>query len=757
MIHTFDEYRDALAETYALEREIGEGGMATVYLALDHKHKRHVALKLLRSAFAEHGVAERFVREIRLTARLSHPHILPLLDSGNVLDTPFYVMPLVVGESLGDRLDREGRLPIEDAVRIATQVSDALGYAHAQGIIHRDVKPANIMLAGRHAFVADFGVAKAISSSTTEDDRTQTGMAIGTIAYMSPEQALGEQFIDARSDIFSLGAVLYEMLTGERAFGGTNAQAVLARRFSGVPPLARDKRPDVPEELERVITQSLSLEPDDRFATAADFEEALQGAMRASAFATSAPRSVEETEVLPSLAVLPFDNLSGDPDNEYLSDGITEEILTLLSRRRTIRVCARASAFSFKKHQDDVRLIGSRLGVLNVLLGSVRRATDRLRVTARLVDTRDGFQIWSERYDRTLADVFAIQDEIGESIATALNATLVGDTPAPAPTPAATRIDAYDIFLRGRAFWNQRTSTSMRKALDCFEQVIAADPTYAPAHAAIADVWVSLAVYGAAAPGEAMPKARVAAEAALAIDPALAEARVALGHVLAHYDWNFTAAGQAFRQAISLNPQLPSAHQGLATAVLTPRHKFADAVSAIRTALKMDPLSPVLRVTLSSVLLYAREYKEAVEAAKSALELDPAFAPAYFFLGRAYTHLLDFDAARMNAERSVELSGASTETLASFGYMLALAGEHDRARGIQTGLERRAAETYTSPTHLAPIPVALGEFDRALGFLEAAADVRASDLIWANVRSSFDPLRKEPRFAELMKRMGLFV
>jgi serine/threonine-protein kinase len=750
----FEELRDALAATYTLEREIGRGGMATVYLALDRKHKRQVALKLLRGGM-EHGSVDRFLREIRVTARLAHPHILPLLDSGDVLDAPFFVMPYVVGESLSERLDRETRLPIEEAARITLQIADGLAYAHAQGVIHRDIKPANIMLAGRHALVADFGVAKALTSSVTEEEQTQVGLTVGTIAYMSPEQAVGEPYIDSRSDIFSLGAVLYEMLVGEKAFLGANPQAVLARRFAGGTPRVREKRPEVSEDLDNVIARSLALSPDDRFATAGEFEEALVAATRLAAKSSSSTTAdMAAVSVTPSLAVLPFDNLSGDPENEYLSDGITEEILTLLSRRRTIRVCARASAFSFKKNQDDIRLIGSRLGVLNVLLGSVRRATDRLRVTARLVDARDGFQIWSERYDRTLADVFEIQDEIGASIAGALNATLVGTDVSPAAA-AKPPIDVYDTLLRGRALWNQRTSDGARRAITCFEEVIAAEPTYVAAHAALADAWVTLGVYGGAEPVAAMTAARRAAEAALAIDSGSAEARTAMAFVLAAHDWDWEGAEHSFRQAIALNPQLPAPHQGLATMCHTPRARFDQAVREINLALQIDPISPVLHATLASVLLYARRFPESVAAGEAALAIDAKFAPAHFFLSQAHECLNQGMLARQHGETAVSSSGSSTETLAAFGHVLCTTGDVERAKTIQQSLEERARTEYVSPTHLAQIPIALGDHATAIRHIERAYELRSPDLTWIGVRPAYDPLRGNQAFDDIVRRLGL--
>jgi serine/threonine protein kinase/tetratricopeptide (TPR) repeat protein len=750
----FDQLRAALAATYGIERELGEGGMAVVYAAFDHKHRRRVALKLLRGNVFEQGAAERFLREIRLTARLSHPNIVPLLDSGEVLGLPFYVMPLIQGESLRDRLAREPRLPIDDAINIALEVADALAYAHAQEIVHRDIKPANIMLAGRHAIVADFGVAKAMTSVAPTEEITDAGLAVGTIAYMSPEQALGERFVDSRSDIFSLGVVLYEMLTGERAFSGATPQATIARRFSGVVPSARAHRPEVPYAVERVVVQSLAPNPDERFASAGEFEAALSAAWRSSSLVTGGIRVSGSGVRVPSLAVLPFENLSDDPENEYLSDGITEEILTLLSLRRTIRVCARVSSFAFKNKQADVRTIGSKLGVGNVLLGSVRRSGGRLRVTAQLVDANDGFQLWSDRYDRTVSDVFAIQDEISAAIVFALRATLSGaEMPAP-PKPPQPAPAVYETYLRGRYFWNWRTEDATRRAIACFHEAIALDARYAPAHAGLADALVTMGVYGASAPNETMPAARRAADAALALDPALAEARTALALVRAAYDWEWSVAERTFREAIALNPMYPAAHQGLASVCLVPQHRFDDALAAIHAALRLDPLSPVLRATLSSTLLYARRFDEAARAAEQVLEL-VSFAPAHFFLSQALVRLGQHEQAIAHGERAVELSGRSSETLAALGHAVAVAGDVARARSIRDQLEERSRTVYVSPAHPALIDIGIGEPARALDRLEEAVRLRAADVVWLGVRPSYDPLRGDARFDALLRTAGL--
>lgn len=747
--------RQALVGRYVVDREIASGGMATVFLVHDEKHARRVALKIMRPGAAEGG-AERFLREIGVTARLSHPHILPLLDSGAVGELPYYVMPFVEGETLRERIARDQRLTVTDAVNLAAEIADALAYAHAQGIVHRDIKPANILLSGRHAVVADFGVAKALAATQANDDATQAGLAVGTMAYMSPEQAFGESSIDGRSDVYSLGIVLYEMLVGERAFSGGSAREQLFGRLSGVIPSAQTKRGEIPAELDRVIGRALAADPAHRFSTAAEFEAALLGTARGQAIGleTGAIHISRAPDDLPSIAVLPFQNMSGDADNDYLSDGLTEEILTQLSLRRTLRVCARVSSFALRDSSDDVRTIGNRLGVRHLLMGSMRRGGERLRVNAQLVDTSSGFQVWSERYDREIADVFALQDEIGSAIAGALNATLLREITAPAMAAAPNPV-AYEALLKGRHLANRRTADAMQRAIASYRHALALNPAYAPASAALAEALVTQTVYGAAAPGEGMPLAAAAARTALEFDPSLAEARAALALVEAAWEWRWDSAETMFRQAIALNPQLPAAYQGLAMMSLTPRARHDESRAAIERALTIDPLSTVLRVTLGSAQLYAGKPGDARDTLLRVVDVEPAFAPAHYFLSQAHSELGDTESALTHAERAVEHSGRSSETLAALGVALARGGQSDAARDLLSELALAAQSRYASPSHRALVHLALGETDRALELLEEAAEVRATDLVWLAVRPAWRPLKEHARFTALLARLHL--
>jgi len=743
----------ALADRYRVERELGQGGMAVVYLAEDLKHHRYIALKVLRSALAASIEAERFLLEIEIAAALTHPHILPLYDSGEAGGMVYYVMPYVEGPSLRQRLDEERRLPVPEALKIARQVVGALDYAHRRGLVHRDIKPENIMLYEGEALVADFGIALAVHSGhgarVTED-----GIVIGTPIYMSPEQAVGDP-VDPRSDLYSAGCVLYEMLAGAPPYVGDTTMAITAQKLvDPVPPLAQ-RRDEVAPEIEAALAKALACKADDRFATAAEFAAALERP-------AEVPGAAQRTGGGPatargsSIAVLPFANMSAEPDSEFFSDGIAEELTNALSKLEGLRVVARASAFAFKGEQDDVREIGRRLGVATVLEGSVRRAGNRVRVTAELVSVGDGYRLWSERYDRQLDDVFAIQDEIAASIADVLQAKLLGAPKAYAQEPVKSGDPkAYEHYLRGRHLWNERTTSALDRSVEEFQRALAIDPQHAPSYAGIADSYVILGVYSHRPQDEVMPQAKAAAEQALAIDASLAEAHTALACVRALYEWDWAAADALFRRAIAHNPQYATAHQWYAMNCLVPAGRFGEASAELERALALDPLSLAVNTSVGLRAFYERDLASAAATLRKTVELNPEFGAAHYFLGHALISMGRYDEAIAALERAVTLQEGSAETTAALATAHALAYHRPEAEALLAELERRSREMYVSPALLAQVHLGLGDHAAALERLEEAAARRTADVVWLKVHPIYDPVRGHPRFRALLERTGL--
>ncbi|MGE5728739.1 MAG: protein kinase domain-containing protein, partial [Gemmatimonas sp.] len=604
----------ALGVGYRLERELGRGGMSTVYLAHDHKHRRQVAVKLLREGARTARGARRFQREIDVLAQLQHPNILPLYDSGALNGAFYYVMPFVEGETLRARLLREERLPIDDAVRIACEVADALGYAHARGIVHRDIKPENILLSGEHAMVADFGIGKFLEDPA-DASLTASGDIVGTPAYVSPEQGAGEIEIDGRSDIYSLGIVLYELLVGEPPFGGRTPQAVIVARFTEPVPSLRARRTSIPESLERAVLRCLTRGRDDRFQTAGELIAALELSVsdehRSTVHPTAQLTAPSAATAAPSIVILPFVNMSGNSADDFLSDGITEEIINVLTQLRTIRVVARTSAFAFKGKSQDVRVIARRLNVSRVLEGSVRRWGRRLRVAAELIDATDGCRIWGEQFDREADNVLGIQDELARRIVDTLAVTFLGTTRGALSGAYTKSAKAYESYLKGRHCWHRRTERDLLEGIPHFEKAIELDPSFALAFAGLADTYAVLCIYGLMSPEIGMPRARAAALTALDLMPSLAEAFTTLGCIKSVYDWTWASAERDFQRALMLNPQHPSAHHRYAIDCLTPQGRFAEASAELDQARALDPLSLIVNTSLGLPSYFARRFDEA--------------------------------------------------------------------------------------------------------------------------------------------------
>jgi serine/threonine-protein kinase len=732
----------ALAGRYHVERQIGVGGMATVYLAQDLRHGRTVAIKVLHADLARTVSAERFLAEIRTTARLVHPNILPLHDSGSAGGFLFYVMPFVDGESLRARLEREKRLSVDESVRLVREAADALDYAHRQHVVHRDIKPENILLQSGHAVVADFGIARALS--VTESERmTVSGTALGTPAYMSPEQAAGELEVDGRSDLYSLASVLYEMLTGEPPFTGPTVESVIAQRFTRPAPRVTLKRSGVPRPVEAALSVALARAPEDRFATMERF---------ATALTSKAPAHGEEAADR-SIAVLPFVNMSGDPANDFFSDGISEEIINALTQLRELRVAARTSAFSFKGKNVDLRQIGDQLGVATVLEGSVRQAGNRIRITAQLTNVADGYHLWSERYDRELTDVFAIQDEIANAIATKLRVSV--DRSAELVKPATANVDAYSLYLKGRALELQR-GPALISAVECFEQALALDPDYAAAHAELSKSLLLLSMWGMRHPHETHARASAASARALAADPALDQAHVADALIALCVDYDRERAARAWARAVELDPADPEPRALRALYDFTyARGCFREALQQIDVALAADPLNVNLRAHYSLMLAWSGESGSAKAEAQRAIEL----GPNVFYARWALVH------AGMQGGEPEATVAAATAMLSAFGRhpwpMMALAvasdaaGRRGVAEAVHAELEARSRTEYVQPAVRAMAALGAGRLPDVFRNLQEA--VRVRDPFFALVAlywPALAPVRAKSEFVQILREIG---
>ncbi len=744
--------RAALADRYRVERELGRGGMATVFAAEDLRHGRTVAIKVLRNDLGGQGLAERFLREVRIAARLAHPQIVPLHDSGERDGFLYYVMPFLDGESLRERLEREGRLPIADAVRIGREVASALDYAHRCGVLHRDIKPENILLHEGEAMVADFGVARALSAAlTAREGISEPGMAIGTPAYMSPEQASADEEIDGRSDIYSLGCVVYEMLAGRAPFAGSGSRHTMARHVVEPPPALRTLRPEAPVALEQALLRALAKSPDDRFPTAGDFARALEAApLTTGVYAGVAPARTD----MRAIGVLPFVNASPDPDTEYFTDGMTDELIDALTKVPGLHVASRTSVFSLKGKQSDVRTLGALLGVAVVLEGTVRKAGPRLRITARLTDVRDGRHLWSQRFDRDVQDVFAVQDEIAQTIVTTLRATLLGDIGDPTPRRYTADLTAYTLYLKGRYSWNKRTNEGIAEGVRYFEQAIARDESYALAYTGLADCFALQLDYRGVPVGEGMRRAKEFALKALAIDETLAEAHTSLGWVLFIYDWDWDGAAREFRRALELNPRYATARQWYSWLLMS-QGRLEEAVAEGRLALELDSASVSIRRSVGWLLYYARQYEAAGEQLRRAVELNPTAEETHRILGLVRLQQGRLDDAEVAFREAIGLSSELAYARAGLAQTCAKAGRTAEARMLLDQLYRDAKERYVSPVAFVTVHLALGEVDQAFAWMERAREERRGWLCYLKVEPLLDEVRGDPRFRALVEAMRL--
>jgi len=733
---------EELSARYRIEREVGQGGTATVYLAHDLRHDRRVAVKVLRQALGEQIGAARFHAEIRTTATLQHPHILPLFDSGEADGQLYYVMPFVEGESLRDRLEREGALGVDAALAIATDVADALDYAHRRGVVHRDIKPENIMLLGRHAMVADFGIVLA-RRAAGNPRLTGANLLIGTPAYVSPEQASGDPNLDGRSDLYSLGCVLYEMLTGQPAFEGKSAAAVIAKRFVAAVPDPRSVRPELPGGVAALVMRLLAVPKEARFASGGEVVAAL-------AEAPLAPAPV--TRLDPSIVVLPFAHLSPEADTEYFSDGMTDEIIATLARVPGLRVLARTTSYALKGTREALQTVAARLEVATVLEGSVRRQENRVRITVQLTDAARGAQVWSEQYDRNLSDVFAVQEEIAAAIAARLSIQLGAARPR-AERPPSRSVPAYELYLKGRHFVLQR-GASMAQALTCFREAIALDPDYALPYAGLAEAYAVLALYDLVPPSAALVRAQTAAERAVALDPASSETHRALGLMELYLGWHLDRAEVSLRRAIELAPDAAT-QRALLSMLLAFTGRGNEARAEARLAVELEPHAPLSVILAGNALGAAGDRQGALELIERGIAQSPDLVAGHYLRGMTLLMLDRADEALASFERGIALVD-SIMLHALRGMSLQWMGQSEEAREVARGLAERVERTRTGYAPFAGLLWQLDERDRAFAMMQLAFDDHAvvawSYPIWVPGMSGF---AEDPRWKVLLAAAGL--
>jgi eukaryotic-like serine/threonine-protein kinase len=730
---------------YEIIALLGQGGMGEVYKARDTRLHRLIALKTLPTEnVADADRKRRFLIEAQAASRLNHPNIVTIHDISEENGVCFIAMEYVAGITL-EQANTSGGLPLKDAMKYAVEIADALVAAHSAGITHRDLKPANVIITedGR-AKLLDFGLAKLTEPMVTAAEaetitlRTVSGAIVGTAAYMSPEQAEGRE-IDARSDIFSFGLVLYEMLCGQRAFRGNSWISTLAAILHNEPRPLRDIRMAIPALVEQHVTRCLRKDPLQRFQTMLEVKRALEEV-------ASSPVAKEEAA---SIAVLPFVNLSADKENEYFGDGLAEEIINALAKVPELRVIARTSAFAFRGKEQDLRTIGERLRVGTILEGSVRRAGNRIRVTAELIKVADESHLWSEGYDREMTDIFAIQDEISKAIANALKVKLA------TPRRPTANIEAFQSYLKGLYWYQRYNPESLAKAKESFEQALGHDPGYAPAYAGLAVFYYGLGALGIRRMGEMAPLAKAASEKALAIDQTLSEAHSVLGLITGAVEYDWKLAEYHFQAAMALDPVPPLVRVRYALYFLTPLRRFEEAVAQYQRALETDPLSMMVHFGLAFALYCERRYDDAIEHAARAVDLYPDYWLVHFGMGLALSQKGSLQQSIASLETTLRLSPSFTLATGFLAASYARSGNLGHAAKLMNEVRERSSKHYVSPACFGIYHATLGQADRMFEFLQAAFVERDPYLTRMDAEPYFEPFRSDPRYCDLLARMNL--
>jgi serine/threonine protein kinase/Tfp pilus assembly protein PilF len=775
---------------YRIVSKLGAGGMGDVYLAQDTKLDRRVALKILPQEFAaDADRMRRFVLEAKSASALNHPNIITIYEIGETEETTFIATEYIEGKTLNNCES----LSLTAALDVATQIALALQAAHSAGIVHRDIKPENVMIRPDGLVkILDFGIAK-LSGPTAVAGRinketdpeavtavkagTSAGMIIGTASYMSPEQARGK-VIDARSDIFSFGVVLYEMLTGRKAFDGENAMDVIGSIIADEPKPINQVLLELPLEIDRIVNRALRKDREARYQTANDLVNDLKSLQKRLEFEaelerTSPPpkkaeartqiiraETTAKTEPQNSIAVLPFANMSNDTENEYFCDGLAEELLNALAKIEDLKVAARTSAFSFKGKHTNVSEIGHALSVKTVLEGSVRKSGSRVRITVQLISAADGYHLWSERYDREMQDIFDVQDEITQAIVDALKLKLFGKEKALVMKRYTDNTEAYELFLKGRYYFNKHAGGGWLKALEYFEQAIEKEPEYAPAYA-----WISISLthawyFGVLSSDEAVPKSKAAANRAREIDNDLAEAHSALGNIHFYNEWDWQKAEHAYKRAIEINPN--SADAGMWYGLfLTSRERFDEAINEGSRTVELDPLSLFLNLNVGWIYLFADRLGDTLAQVRRMIEIEPNFNGAYWQLGMVHLLKGRYEEAREEYRKAVAL-GSYPTTLSILGVACARLGKRDEAFDVLNQLLEMKQQQPVAAFDIARVYGGLDENDKTFEWLEKAVAERNGELVFLNLETKIGTgdmfgkdIRRDPRFQVILRRIGV--
>ncbi|MEO5902385.1 MAG: protein kinase [Gemmatimonadaceae bacterium] len=775
-----------LSDRYLLERELGRGGMATVFLARDIRHARAVAVKVMMRELVAQGGTERFLHEIQFAARLTHPHVLGVHDSGEADDLLYYVMPFVDGETLRSRVAREGALPLADAVRLLRELADALGYAHAQGVVHRDMKPENVLLSGGHAVVADFGIAKAIAAAMQQATAdapalTGSGMALGTPAYMAPEQAVGDRSTDHRADLYALGVIAYEILVGSHPFGTRTAQGLVAAHLTEAPEPLASRRPDVPAALAALVEQLLAKEPGARPQSAEAVVHALDAMSASPAPAMSWPTrtviavvsallvvasaasyavlhktATTDQAGIRNVAVLPFVNTGGNAADDYFSDGMTDELAHALAQLPGLRITGRTSSYAFKGKAVSAQEIGRVLDVSALVEGTVRRSGDRLRVTAQLVGTGDGKVLWNSVYESRSSDVFGVQDQFTRAVVAELTPSL-GNRPANVPVidvgRGTTDLEAYQLYLRGRYYWLARGADNVARSIDYYHQAIARDPTFARAHAGLALAYNVLPVYVPDPSDTVWALGAASAARAVALDSTLADAQVAAALMQERAEGlQFSKAMLHYRKAIALEPSNSYAHHAFGFFLLGLGHND-EAVRELARAAELDPLAKSAGTALALGLAFDRRGAEAEGESRRVLALDSNFALAFHTLGLAQVISGQPDSAVRSLERARQLSPKMPGLLGNLIFAYAAAGRWADAQRIRAEL-RRPDGGRSGGIEVAFAAFVFGDREPLVRLLTTEAGQRRwHDQYLFGCNPLIDPLWSDKRFQAAMRKL----